>query len=273
MKHILTLFILLLALPALAADDKKKYEFTDEQLQGLKQQEEKYKDNPAMLNVIEQVKKGLDITDEDKTGTPDQQVPPPVEFKASKQEADAAYRSKDYKTAFKQYQALAAEGDPDASMKLGIMYEGGIGTPKDSVAARAYYKKAAEGGAVGSQGLLEMVEKTGMSDEDMQKSDEQYNAIGKQASDQDSDTEPGQVIKSRLPGIQSPPEITGSSLTASNNMQTRQQEYEPEPRLVTLSPERIKPMQHPKLAITGSEHYQPEKFTRKASRPLQQQAD
>ena len=261
MKHIFTLFILLLVLPALAAEEKK-YEFTEEQLQGLKQQEEKYKDNPAMLNVIEKVKKGLGITDEDMTGSKEKQVPPAVEFNASRKEADAAYRNKDYATAFKHYQKLADEGDAEASMKLGIMYEGGIGTEKDSAAAHAYYRKAAEGGADGSEGLLELVEETGMTEEDLQRSDEQYNAIGNPVSDQGDAAGSGQKIMSKLPGIQSPSSMPGSLLPANRYMHMQQQAYTPEPRLVRLSPEKIKPMQHPGLT-TGSEHYQPEKYTRK----------
>lgn len=267
MKHVLTLLILLLVLPALAAEEKKeakKYEFTEEQLQGLKQQEEKYKDNPAMLNVIEQVKKGLGITDEDMTGSKKKQASPAVEFNASKKEADAAYRNKDYATAFKHYQKLADEGDAEASMKLGIMYEGGIGTEKDTAAAHAYYRKAAEGGADGSEGLLELVEETGMTEEDRQRSDEQYNAIGKPVADQGRDVDTGQKIMSKLPGIQSPPDTPGSLLSANRKMQVQQQSYVSESRLVTLSPEKIKPMQHPGLT-TGSEHYQPEKYTRKGT--------
>jgi len=265
MKHTLTFLILLLVLPALAAEEKKeekKYEFTEEQLQGLKQQEEKYKDNPAMLNVIEKVKKGLGITDEDMTGSKEKQSPPAVEFNASKKEADAAYRNKDYATAFKHYQKLADEGDAEASMKLGIMYEGGIGTEKDSAAAHAYYRKAAEGGADGSEGLLELVEETGMTEEDLQRSDEQYNAIGKPVADS------GQKIISKLPGIQSPSDMPGSLLPANRNMQIQQQTYVPEPRLVRLSPEKIKPMKHPGLT-TGSEPYQPEKYTRKGTELIQ----
>ena len=268
MKHILTLFILLLVLPAPAAEEKKeekKYEFTEEQLQGLKQQEEKYKDNPAMLNVIDQVKKGLGITDEDMTGNQDQHAPPAVEFNASQKEADAAYKNKDYATAFKHYQKLAAEGDAEASMRLGIMYQGGIGTKKDTAAAHAYYRKAAEGGAEGSEGLLELVEKdSGMTEQDWQQSDEQYNETGKQSSDQDNEADAGQKVMSKLPGIQTPPDIPASILPANMKMQIQQQAYVPEPRLVSLSPEKIKPMQHPRPA-TGSKHYQPEKFTQKGT--------
>ena len=265
MKHILTFLMLLLVLPAFAAEEKKeekKYEFTEEQLQGLKQQEEKYKDNPAMLNVIEKVKQGLGITDEDMTGSKEKQAPPAVEFNASREEADAAYRNKDYATAFKHYRKLADEGDAEASMKLGIMYEGGIGTEKDTAAAHAYYRKAAEGGADGSEGLLELVEETGMTEEDRQRSDEQYNAIGKPVADQGKDIDTGKKIMSKLPGIQSPPDMPASILPANRNMQDQQQAYVPEPRLVRVSPEKIKPMQHPGLT-TGSEHYQPEKYTRK----------
>ena len=153
-------------------------------------------------------------------------------------------------------------------MKLGIMYEGGIGTEKDTAAAHAYYRKAAEGGADGSKGLLELVEESGMTEEDRQRSEEQYNAIGQQASEQGGYADAGQTITSKLPGIQSPSDMPASLLPADRNTLNQKQAYVPEPRLVRLSPEKIKPMRHPELT-TGSEHYQPEKYTRKGTGLIQ----
>jgi len=263
MKHILALFILLPALPTPAAEEKK-FEFSEEQLQGLKQQEENYKDNPAMLNVIEQVKKGLGITDEEMTGTPAHQAPPAVEFNASREEADAAYHKKDYATAFKHYQTLAAEGDADASMKLGIMYEGGIGTKKDTAAAHAFYRKAAEGGVDGSAGLLELVEKTGMTDEDWQRTEELYEAIGEQAPDQE--IEQSAEHQDKLQGSDTGPSVNRSVLSSpgDGNAEVLRLVTVPE-RQVNISPEKIKPVQYPKPAI-HAEHFQPEKFTHQVYR-------
>jgi len=58
----------------------------------------------------------------------------------SHQQAKEAIRNKDYETAIANYKILAAEGDPEASLKLGRIYE----LQGDSGAAYHAYKQAAE---------------------------------------------------------------------------------------------------------------------------------
>lgn len=60
--------------------------------------------------------------------------------------AQAAYQRKDYDLAFKEFQALAEQGDSSAQSSLGVMYELGRGTPKDVDKAVYWYTRSAEQG-------------------------------------------------------------------------------------------------------------------------------
>jgi len=67
------------------------------------------------------------------------------------EESAAAYRSKDYRTAFSGFQKLADQGEAIAQFYLGFMYDIGLGMLKDDQQAAAWYRKAAEQGYVDAQ--------------------------------------------------------------------------------------------------------------------------
>ena len=59
------LLLLLTPILAFAAEPAKpKQEFTQEHMDQMKAAEEKYKDNTAVLKIIENLKKGMGMTDE-----------------------------------------------------------------------------------------------------------------------------------------------------------------------------------------------------------------
>lgn len=51
---------------------------------------------------------------------------------------------KDYEQAFKWFKKAAEQGHPDAQYDLGLMYSRGRGVPQDSEQAAKWFKKAAE---------------------------------------------------------------------------------------------------------------------------------
>jgi TPR repeat protein len=65
--------------------------------------------------------------------------------------ATAAYRSKNYRIAFRLFAAQAARGNTHAQMKLGIMYLRGQGVPQDYRLALEWWHKAAEHGNANAQ--------------------------------------------------------------------------------------------------------------------------
>ena len=69
-------------------------------------------------------------------------------------EALAAYRKGDYKTAFRDFKEIAEEGDPAAQCNLAGMYESGLGTAQDDRQALYWYGRAAEQGHAGAQFAL-----------------------------------------------------------------------------------------------------------------------
>ncbi|MCH8079155.1 MAG: hypothetical protein IIA06_05160 [Proteobacteria bacterium] len=127
-----------------AAEDAETPKYTDEQLQTLKAAEEKYKDNPGIMNMINKLKKNAGITDtvevKKESGPPPVMAHGEVITQGSHQQAKEAIRNKDYETAIANYKVLAAEGDPEASLTLGRIYE----LQGDSSAAYTAYKQAAE---------------------------------------------------------------------------------------------------------------------------------
>ena len=58
----------------------------------------------------------------------------------------AAYESGDYVTALREWKLLAEQGDADAQLNLGVMYEDGEGVPQNDKTAVQWYKRAAEQG-------------------------------------------------------------------------------------------------------------------------------
>jgi len=61
-------------------------------------------------------------------------------------DAQAAYDRGDYATAYKEFKALAEQGNAEAQNNLGIMYEYGRGVPEDDTEAAKWFLKAAEQG-------------------------------------------------------------------------------------------------------------------------------
>lgn len=152
MKQFLILYLIscpflgLFSTQSAAADseDSETPKYTDEQLQKLKAAEEKYKDNPEMLRLINNIKKSAGITDnvevKKESGPPPVMAHGKVLTQGSHQQAKGAIKNKDYETAIANYKVLAAEGDADASLKLGRIYE----LQGNSSAAYTAYKQAAE---------------------------------------------------------------------------------------------------------------------------------
>ncbi len=130
-----------------AAEDSEDSEipkYSEEQLQKLNAAEEKYKDNPQIMNMINKLKENAGITDtvevKKESGPPPVMAHGEVITQGSHQQAKEAIRNKDYETAIANYKVLAAEGDPEASLTLGRIYE----LQGDSSAAYTAYKQAAE---------------------------------------------------------------------------------------------------------------------------------
>ncbi|HHE9996489.1 sel1 repeat family protein [Haemophilus influenzae] len=70
------------------------------------------------------------------------------------QQGLTAYKQSDYQTAFKLWLPLAEQGNADAQVNLGEMYEKRLGVKQDYFEAVKWYRKAAEQGYAGAQFLL-----------------------------------------------------------------------------------------------------------------------
>jgi TPR repeat protein len=66
-------------------------------------------------------------------------------------EGSRAYQAGDFKTALREWQPLAEEGNAAAQNRLGLMYQYGKGLPKDSANAAEWYRKAANQGNAEAQ--------------------------------------------------------------------------------------------------------------------------
>ncbi len=65
-----------------------------------------------------------------------------------------AYKRGDYATALREFKPLAEQGHAEAEFRLGVMYEKGIGVPRDYVQAVKWYRKAADQGLAEAQQRL-----------------------------------------------------------------------------------------------------------------------
>ena len=63
----------------------------------------------------------------------------------------AAYKSGAYQRAIDLWQPLAEAGDPRSQEFMGILYEEGLGVPKDIEKALAWYERAANSGDMAAQ--------------------------------------------------------------------------------------------------------------------------
>ena len=66
----------------------------------------------------------------------------------------AAYEKKDYKTAYKEWLALARQGDPKAQFFIGNMYYKGVFVSQNDGKAVKWYKRSAEQGLIKAQNNL-----------------------------------------------------------------------------------------------------------------------
>ena len=132
-----------IALPESGKDDKTQ--LSEEQIAGFHEAEERYKDNPEKMRVLNQFKEKLGIPDKSE---PEPPPPPPPKHilttEGSMDTANAAYANGDYSTALEQYKAMAAQGNPEANIYVGMMYEAGMGTEADLATAQAWYSRASE---------------------------------------------------------------------------------------------------------------------------------
>ncbi len=62
-----------------------------------------------------------------------------------------AYKKGDYETAYKEWKALAEQGDAEAQTNLGLMYDNGQGVTQDDKEAVKWYRLAAEQGDADAQ--------------------------------------------------------------------------------------------------------------------------
>ena len=64
------------------------------------------------------------------------------------EEAEEAYKNKDFSTALTKYRIAAEQGNSMANIKIGILYDSGLGVQQDFSVAMLYYKTAARQGHV-----------------------------------------------------------------------------------------------------------------------------
>ena len=83
---------------------------------------------------------------------------------ADYQDGVDAYIKGDYKTALKEWQPLADQGDADAQFNLGVMYANGKGVLKDDKQAVKWYQKAADQGYAPAQYNLGLMYANGEGD-------------------------------------------------------------------------------------------------------------
>ena len=82
------------------------------------------------------------------------------------EDAGAAYKSGDYKTALRLVRPLAIEGNVDAQNSLGVMYARGQGVPRDVEEAAYWFREAARRGSRDALYTLEKLYADGELDPD-----------------------------------------------------------------------------------------------------------
>jgi TPR repeat protein len=98
--------------------------------------------------------------------------------------AAAAYKRKDYQAALQHYKALAAEGDTEAAVMLGIMHEKGEGVDKDAAAAYAWYGRAADqGDPVATEIVRDMNDKDQIKQSELDAAATKYEEIAQELDD------------------------------------------------------------------------------------------
>ena len=74
------------------------------------------------------------------------------------EDATKAYERGDYKTAYRLFKPLAEQGNPDAQLMLGFMYDQGQGVPQDYAEMEKWYRRAAKQGSIAAQSTLRLME-------------------------------------------------------------------------------------------------------------------
>jgi uncharacterized protein len=72
-----------------------------------------------------------------------------------------AYEQGEYEAAAQEWHPLAEQGNAEAQFRLGVMYSGGIGVPKNDVEALKWFRLAAEQGNVAAKAHLNTLYSTG----------------------------------------------------------------------------------------------------------------
>jgi len=243
MKHLLILLIVSCPLLGLfsmqtAAEESGTPKYTDEQLQKLKVAEEKYKDNPQVLKIIDNIKANSGITD---TVAPEKDPEPEpvmahgkVITEGSYHDADMAVRNNDMETTVANYRIMAEEGDTEVSVKLGYIYE----TEGDTEAAYAAYKQAAESGD-DNEAKKMALERMKWLEDNGQVNQAEEGSSGKSNAKQSNEMQYRTVTPSPATSTSTP--VKSAVYSQAMN-----------PRRVKISPERV----------SRYKHFKPEKFTR-----------
>lgn len=89
--------------------------------------------------------------------------------RAGMEEGKTALEAGDYLRAEGEFRPLAEQGDPEAQLNIGLMYEMGWGLPRNLDSAASWYRKAAEQGYHFAQDSLgSLLNRVGQSAEAMQ---------------------------------------------------------------------------------------------------------
>lgn len=80
------------------------------------------------------------------TGPPAARTSPAAPLRLHFEDGERAYKLGDYATAYREWTASAAEGNPNAQNALGVMYLNGQGVTKDDAEAVRWFRLAAEQG-------------------------------------------------------------------------------------------------------------------------------
>jgi uncharacterized protein len=78
------------------------------------------------------------------------------------QTGENAYLGEDFETAFREWEPLAHQGNPEAQNMLGFMYRWGQGVDQDFAKAQEWYRRAADQGNATAQNNLGLVFRYGL---------------------------------------------------------------------------------------------------------------
>jgi hypothetical protein len=73
------------------------------------------------------------------------------------EDADAAMKRHDYKTALRLIRPLAEKGDANAQYNLGVFYDNGLGVPQDRIRAYMWLNLAAVQGREGAAAFRDLI--------------------------------------------------------------------------------------------------------------------